>query len=185
MNHSRWPVQSAPVQRRPRRKRARPREPRPARNRTRRRRCNRFKSRSRSPTWRYRRSRSKCQKRTRLTSRSPRRQRSRSRTDPRRSLLKRSSRIIGAAWRSPSFEEVVPPVDSLQAPHKKRITPITFDDQLAGDDSCTVEDAQHVPVCHPSQHPIGSAAISSEKVAYLPQPIQLYPVRTQKVNARK
>ena len=147
VNHSRWSVQSVPVQRCPRRKRARPREPRPARNRTRRRRCNRFKSRSRSPRWQYSRPKSQCLNRTRLTSRSPRRQRSRSRTDPRRSLLKRSSRIVGATGRSPSFEEVVPPVDFLHAPHKKRITPITFDDQLAGDDSCTTEDAQCVPVC--------------------------------------
>ena len=187
VTHSRKSVQSIPVQRCPQKKRARPkRGPRSARNRTKRERCNRYKSRSRSPTRRYRRPRSKCQTRTRCTSRSPRRQRSRSRTDRRRSSLKRRSRIIGAIWRSPSFEEVVPPVDSLQVPHvKKRITPITTDDQLAGDDSCTVEDVQHVLACHSSQQPIGAAVISRERVAHLPQPIQLYPVRTQEANARK
>ena len=116
VTHSRKSVQSIPVQRCPQ-KRARPkRGPRSARNRTERERCSRYKSKSRSPPRRYRRPRSRCHIRTRCTSRSPRRQRSRSRTDRRRSSLKRRSRIVGSIWRSPSFEEVVPPVDSLQAP---------------------------------------------------------------------
>ena len=74
----------------------------------------------------------------------------------------------------------------MQAPHvEKRITIITIDDNATDDDSCIVEDAQQMLVCHSSELPNGEAEISNENVAHPPQPVLADPMWIPEVNARK